>query len=92
MQKVAEKARPWSLSYRKDSNHCHLEKQNEDLEKLVMQSMKSSFENSKSTWEAVACNGQLGGAHLLEMNQSIYTLQRDYILTQITIIVNAQII
>ena len=85
VQKVAEKARLWSSSYRKDSNRRHLEKQNEDLEKLVTPSMVSTFENSESTRKAVAYIGQFSGAHSLEMNQSIYTLVRDFILTEITI-------
>ena len=85
VQKVAEKARLWSSSYRKDSNRRHLEKQNEDLEKLVTPSLVSTFENSESTRKAVAYIGQLSGAHSLEVNQSIYTLIRDFILTEITI-------
>ena len=85
VQKVAAKARLWSSSYRKDSNHSHLEKQNEDLEKLVTPDMVSVFENSESARKAVAYIGQLSEAHALEMNQSIYTLIRDFILTEITI-------
>ena len=85
VQKVAEKARLWSSSYRKDSNRRHLEKQNEDLEKLVTPSMVSTFENSESTRKAVAYIGQLSGANSLQINQSIYTLIRDFILTEITI-------
>ena len=85
VQKVAEKAHLWSSSYRKDSNRRHLEKQNEDLEKLVTPSMVSTFENSESTRKAVANIGQFSGAHSLEMNQLIYTLVRDFILTEITI-------
>ena len=85
VQKLAEKARLWSSSYRKDSNRRHLEKQNEDLAKLVTPSMVSTFENSESTRKAVAYIGQFSGAHSLEMNQSIYTLVRDFILTEITI-------
>ena len=81
VQKVAEKARLWSSSYRKDSNRRHLEKQNEDLEKSVTPSLVSTFENSESTRKAVAYIGQLSGAHSLEVNQSIYTLIRDFILT-----------
>lgn len=84
-QKLDEKARLWSSSYRKDSNRRHLEKQNEDLEKLVMPSMVSMFQNSESTQKAVTYIGQLSGAHSLEKSQSIYTPIRDFILTEITI-------
>ena len=47
--------------------------------------MVSTFENSESTPKAVAYIGQLSGAHSLQINQSIYTLIRDFILTEITI-------
>lgn len=43
------------------------------------------FENSESARKAIAYIGQLSGAHSLEMNQSIYTLIRDFILTEMTI-------
>ena len=43
IQKIEEKARLWSSSYKKDSNRRHLEKQNEDLEKLVTPEMVSKF-------------------------------------------------
>jgi len=47
--------------------------------------MVSTFEISESTRKAVTYIGQLGGAHSLVINQSIYTLIRDFISTEITI-------
>ena len=63
IEKIEEKARLWSSSYKKDSNCRHLEKQNEDLQKLVTPEMVSQFENSESTRTAVAYIGQLSGVH-----------------------------
>ena len=63
IEKIEEKARLWSSSYKKDSNRRHLEKQNEDLQKLVTPEMVSQFENGESTRTAVAYIGQLSGAH-----------------------------
>ncbi|XP_068757402.1 uncharacterized protein [Montipora capricornis] len=85
IQKIEEKARLWSSSYKKDSNRRHLEKQNEDLEKLVTPEMVSKFERSESARTAISYIGQLSGAHALEVNQSMYTLIRDFILTEMTI-------
>ncbi|XP_068758138.1 uncharacterized protein [Montipora capricornis] len=79
IQKIEEKARLWSSSYKKDSNRRHLE--NEDLEKLVTPEMVSRFERSESVRTAISYIGQLSGAHALEVNQSMYTLIRDFILT-----------
>lgn len=85
IQQVAEKARLWTSSYKKDSNRRHLEKQKEDLENLVTPEMISKFERSESARMAVSCIGQLSGAHSLAINQSIYTLIRDYVLLELTI-------
>lgn len=85
IQQVAEKARLWSSSYKKDSNRRHLEKQNEDLENLVTPEMISTFERSESARMAVNYIDELSGAHSLQINQSIYTLIRDYVLLEMTI-------
>ncbi|XP_068670188.1 uncharacterized protein [Montipora foliosa] len=85
IRKIEEKARLWSSSYKKDSNRRHLEKQNEDLEKLVTPEMVSKFERSESARTAISYIGQLSGAHALEVNQSMYTLIRYFILTEMTI-------
>jgi len=85
IQQVAEKARLWSSSYKKDSNRRHLEKQNEDLENLVTPEMIYKFERSESARMAVNYIDELSGAHFLEINQSIYTLIRDYVLLELTI-------
>ena len=47
IEKIEEKARLWPSSYKKDSNRRHLEKQNEDLQKLATPEMVSQFENSE---------------------------------------------
>lgn len=62
-----------------------MEKQNEDLQKLVTPEMVSQFENSESARTAVACIGQMSGAHSIQVNQSMYTLIRNFILTEMTI-------
>ena len=85
IEKIEEKARLQSSSYKKDSNRRHLEKQNEDLQKLVTPEMVSQFENSESARTAVAYIGQLSGAHSIQVNQSMYTLIRNFILTEMTI-------
>lgn len=85
IQQVAEKARLWTSSYKKDSNRRHLEKQMEDLENLVTPEMISKFERSESARMAVSYIGELSGAHALAINQSIYTLIRDYVLLELTI-------
>ena len=85
IEKIEEKARLQSSSYKKDSNRRHLEKQNEDLQKLVTPEMVSQFENSESARTAVAYIGQMSGAHSIQVNQSMYTLIRNFILTEMTI-------
>lgn len=62
-----------------------MEKQNEDLQKLVTPEMVSQFENSESARTAVAYIGQMSGAHSIQVNQSMYTLIRNFILTEMTI-------
>ena len=47
--------------------------------------MVSQFENSESARTAVAYIGQLSGAHSIQVNQSMYTLIRNFILTEMTI-------
>ena len=47
--------------------------------------MVSMFENNDSAWKAVAYMGQFSGAHSLHTNQSIYTLVRGFISTEMTI-------
>lgn len=84
IQQVAEKARLWSSSYKKDSNRRHLEKQNEDLENLVTPEMISKFERSESARMAINYIDKLKEGNTLEINQSIYTLIRDYVLIELT--------
>lgn len=73
IQQVAEKARLWTSSYKKDSSRRHLEKQKEDLENLVTPEMIPKFEQSESAQMSVSYMyiGQLSGAHSLAINQSI---------------------
>ena len=47
--------------------------------------MVSQFENSESARTAVAYIGQMSVAHSIEGNQSMYTLIRNFILTEMTI-------
>ena len=47
--------------------------------------MVSQFENSESARTAVAYIGQMSGAHSIQVNQSMYTLIRNFILTEMTI-------
>lgn len=47
--------------------------------------MVSQFENSESARTAVAYIGQMSVAHSIEVNQSMYTLIRNFILTEMTI-------
>ena len=61
-----------------------MEKQNEDLENLVTPEMISTFERSESARMAVNYIDELSGAHSLQINQSIYTLIRDYVLLGMT--------
>jgi len=82
---IDEKARLWSSSYKKDSQHRHLEKQDEDLSNLISPKMVAEYEQSESTRKAVSLISQLSGAHCLQINQAEYTLIRDFVLTQITI-------
>lgn len=76
IQQVAEKARLWSSSY-KDGNRR--------LSNLVTPEMISKFERSESAQMAVNYIDELSGAHSLQINQSIYTLIRDYVLLELTI-------
>ena len=47
--------------------------------------MVSRFEHSEYARTAISYIGQLSGAHALEVNQSMYTLIRYFILTEMTI-------
>ena len=79
----------------KDSNRRHLQKQSEDLEKLVTPDMVSMFENSDSARKAVAYIGQFSGAQSLQINQSICTVVvscLDVLLPVITTIVNSSLL
>ena len=87
-RQIGEKARLWSMSYKKDSKRRHLEKMNKDLSHLVTPDMVNEFERSQAARSAIAHIEQLNGAHSLEVSQSIYTLVRDFILLEI-IIANA---
>ena len=85
VRQIGEKARLWSMSYKKDSKRRHLEKMSNDLSSLVTPDMVNEYERSEAARSAVAYLEQLSGAHSLKVNQSIYTLVRDFILLEITI-------
>ena len=85
VQQIQEKARLWSMSYKKDSKRRHLEKMSNDLSSLVTPEMVNEYERSEAARSAVAHLEQLSGAHSLQVNQSVYTLVRDFILVEITI-------
>ena len=85
VRQIQEKARLWSMSYRKDSKRRHLEKMSNDLNNLVTPEQINEYERSESARSAVAVLENLSGAHSLQVNQSMYTNVRDYILLEITI-------
>ena len=85
VNQIREKERLWSMSYKKDSKLRHLEKMSRDLHNLVNPEMVNKFEKSDSAQSAVGYIEQLSGTNSLDLNQSVYTLVRDYILLQITI-------
>ena len=85
VRQIQEKARLWSMSYRKDSKRRHLEKMSTDLSNLVTPEQVKEYERSEAARSAVADLEHLSGAHSLQVNQSVYTNVRDYILLQITI-------
>ena len=85
VNQIREKARLWSMSYKKDSKRRHLEKMSRDLDNLVTPEMVNKFEKSDSARSAIGYIEQLSGTNSLDLNQSVYTLVRDYILLQITI-------
>ena len=85
VQQIQEKARLWSMSYRKDSKRRYLEKMDNDLSNLVTPEMVNEYERSEAARSAVNLLEQLSGAHSLQVNQSMYTLVRDFILLEITI-------
>lgn len=55
------------------------------LSNLVTPEIISKFERSESAQMAVNYIDELSGAHSLQINQSIYTLIRDYVLLELTI-------
>ena len=77
---IQEKARLWSMSYRKDSKQRHLEKMSNDLNNLVTPEQIKEYEHSEA-----ADLEHLSRVHSLQVNQSMYTNVRDYILLEITI-------
>ena len=82
---IAEKARLWSMLYKKDSTRRHLEKMNKDLSNLVTPDMINEFEQSESAGSTIRQRGKLTGAHSLVVNQAMYTLFGDFPLLEITI-------
>lgn len=58
---------------------------NEDFDNLRTPEVVSLYEKGKSERNAVAYIAQLSGTHSLEINQTVYTLISDHILTEITI-------
>ena len=86
VNQMREKATLWSASYRKDSKRRHLDKMNRDLGNLITPEMVSTFEKSEAARMAIAYIEQSSDPDaLLEVNQSVYTLVRDFILLEITI-------
>lgn len=85
VRQIQEKARLWSMSYRKDSKRRHLEKMSNDLNNLVTPEQINEYERSKAARSAIAHLEDLSGAHSLQVNQSVYTIVRDFILLEITI-------
>ena len=85
VRQIQEKARLWSMSYRKDSKRRHLEKMSNDLNNLVTPEQINEYERSEAAWSAIAHLEHLSGAHSLQVNQSVYTTVRDFILLEITI-------
>ena len=85
VQQIQEKARLWSMSYKNDSKRRHLEKMDNDLSNLVTPEMVNEYECSEAARSAVDLLEQLSGAHSLQVNQSMYTLIRDFVLLKITI-------
>ena len=85
VSQIAEKARLWSMSYKKDSKRRHLEKMNKDFNNLVTPDMINEFEQSELARRVVGYIEQLSGALSLVVNQAMYTLIRDFLLIEITI-------
>ena len=77
---IQEQARLWSMSYRKDSKQRHLKKMSNDLNNLVTPEQIKEYEHSEA-----ADLEYLSRAHSLQVNQSMYTNVRGYILLEITI-------
>ena len=75
----------WSMSYKKDSKRRHLEKMDNDLSNLMTPEMVNEYERSEAARSAVDLLEQPSGAHSLQVNQSMYTLVRDFVLLEITI-------
>lgn len=56
-----------------------------DLDNPVTPEMVKEFERSEEARSAISYIEQLSGEHSLQVNQSIFTLVRDFILLEITI-------
>ena len=85
VQQIQEKAPLWSMLYKKDSKRQHLEKMDNDLSNLVTPEMVNEYDRSEAARSAVDLLEELSGAHSLQVNQSIYTFVRDFVLLEITI-------
>lgn len=79
---IQEKARLWSMSFRKDSKRRHLEKMM--IFNLVTPEQINEYECSEVAWSAIAYLEHLSETHSLQVNQSVYTIVRNFILLEIT--------
>lgn len=79
---IQEKARLWSMSFRKDSKRRHLEKMM--IFNLVTPEQINEYECSEVVRSAIAYLEHLSETHSLQVNQSVYTIVRNFILLEIT--------
>ena len=80
-----EKLRRWSYSYTKETMRRRWEKHEEDVSVLITPEKIKDCDASQASRDAVIILGELGGNTVVEMNQSKYTLVRDYLIAQIMI-------
>lgn len=82
---LKEKVTRWNSSLSKECSKRHWEKMEKDFHALITPEEIKEFEKSSAARAAICLLGKLSGAHVIEINQSRYTLLRDFLLVEISI-------
>jgi hexokinase len=85
IQTMADRVIRWIKSYRKDAATRNLAKMDAGLGQLITPDKIAEFDRSEPALTAIKCLGEVMDGSVTEITQSMYTVMRDFLLTQIVV-------